>query len=45
MSATIAGFMAGKRDPAMTRVIYRDLAYAQYVVDEMRRRQIYAGLD
>ncbi len=45
MSATIAEFMAGKRDPAMTRVVYRDLAYAQYVVDEMRRRQIYAELD
>ena len=45
MSATIAEFMAGKRDPAMTRVVYRDLAYAQHVVDEMRRRQIYGGLD
>jgi hypothetical protein len=45
MDGAIAEFMTGKRDPAIALVVYRDLTYAQYVVDEMRRRRIYQGLD
>ena len=44
MNAVIADFMAGKRDPAMTHVVYRDLDYAQQAVDEMRRRGLFPGL-
>lgn len=44
MNAEIADFMAGKRDPAMTHIVYHDLDYAQQAVDEMRRRRLFPGL-
>ncbi len=45
LNVAIAQFMAGKRDPTMTRVVWGDLTYTQHVVDEMRRRQLYLGLN
>jgi hypothetical protein len=44
MNASIADFMAGKRDAAMTHIVYHDLDYAQQAVDEMRRRGLFPGL-
>jgi hypothetical protein len=44
MNASIADFMAGKRDLAMTHIVYHDLDYAQQAVDEMRRRGLFPGL-
>lgn len=36
--------IAGERDADMTGIVDADLSYAQRIVEEMRRRGVYAGL-
>jgi hypothetical protein len=45
LNAAITEFMASGRDPGMPEILWDNLTQTQHVVDEMRRRQLYLGLE